>query len=104
MIDGHGVYLICFGHTPLAHAKHYLGWASNINERIATHRKGGKGCGKLLAAVNKAGIAWRVVRVWPGAEKDFERKLKKSGHGPKLCPHCSPRANSASGVTSVTYV
>ncbi len=87
MADGHGVYLICFD-RPFKHARHYLGWASNISERVETHRSDGKNCARLLAAVNAAGIPWTVTRTWPNVEKDFERKLKNQKQGPRLCPRC----------------
>jgi hypothetical protein len=85
-VIGHGVYLICFD-RPFAHAKHYLGWASNIGERIDCHRASGRRCARLIKAVNDAGIGWRVVRVWPGLEKGDERRMKSSGHS-RRCPCC----------------
>ena len=32
-----------------------------------------------------AGIGWRVVQVWPDADRRFERKLHNR-HGSRLCP------------------
>lgn len=89
---GHGVYLICF-ETRFKHAGHYLGWASNIDRRIAEHRRAGPRCAKLLAAVNRAGIDWEVVRIWPGLEKDDECRLKNRGGKARLCPRCRARAS-----------
>jgi hypothetical protein len=60
------VYLIHFDH-PFKHARHYLGWASDLPARLQAHR-GGTG-GRLLRAVNNAGITWEVVRTW--ADKDL---------------------------------
>jgi hypothetical protein len=39
----------------------------------------------LLAAVLGAGINFRVVRTWPGADRHFERKLHIR-HGSRVCP------------------
>jgi hypothetical protein len=93
-MTGHGVYLICFD-RPFKHAGHYLGWASNIAERVAEHKRTGRKCAKLLAAVNRAGITWEVVRTWPGLEKADERRLKNRGGSSRHCPRCKARALGA---------
>jgi predicted GIY-YIG superfamily endonuclease len=49
------VYLIHF-QTKLHHAQHYLGFASDLMQRIEMHRTN-RGA-KLLAAVNDNGINW----------------------------------------------
>jgi hypothetical protein len=64
-------------------AGHYIGYSDNTPERITTHRKG-QGS-PLLAAALAAGIDFRVVRVWPGTDRRFERKLHNR-HGSRLCP------------------
>lgn len=89
-MTGHGVYLICFNER-FKHAGHYLGWASNIAERVEVHRSSGNKCSRLLRAVNAAGIAWEVVKTWPGAEKGFERKLKNRGGLARCCPRCKEK-------------
>ena len=73
-----GCYLICLD-QPYFHARHYVGFANDIQRRIQTHRKGQ---GSPLLA---AGIDFRLVRVWPGADRHFERKLHNR-HGSRLCP------------------
>src|SRR5689334_12565804 len=64
-------------------AGHYVGYADDIARRVETHRKG---LGSpLLAAALAVGINFRVVRVWPDADRHFERKLHNR-HGSRLCP------------------
>src|ERR671938_1499441 len=77
-----GCYLICLD-EPYFHARHYVGFSDDIPARIATHRKG-QGS-PLLAAALAAGIDFRLVRVWPGADRRFQRKLHNR-HGSRLCP------------------
>ncbi len=77
-----GCYLVCLD-QPYFHARHYVGYSDNIAQRLRTHRKG-QGS-PLLAAALAAGIDWRLVRVWPNADRSFERKLHHR-HGSRLCP------------------
>lgn len=78
------VYLVHFD-THLSHARHYLGWTSDLTSRIRD-RAVGNGS-RLLAAVSKAGIGFRVVRTWPG-DRHLERKLKRRHDAAGLCPEC----------------
>ncbi len=64
-------------------AGHHVGYADDIARRVQTHR-GGQGS-PLLAAALAAGIHFRVVRVWPGADRHFEGKLHHR-HGSRVCP------------------
>jgi hypothetical protein len=64
-------------------AGHHIGFSDHIEERIQTHRKD-QGS-PLLAAALVAGIDFRLVRVWPGADRYFERRLHNR-HGSRLCP------------------
>ena len=81
-----GVYLIHF-HTPYGHARHYLGWSSDIPARIAEHIAG-EGA-RLTQVVTEAGIGMVAVRFWPFGSRKLERQLK-GHHSPKLCPVCNP--------------
>lgn len=90
-----GVYLICFD-SRLSHAKHYIGYANDIAKRIKRHRSN-QGA-KLLRALNLAGIAWHVVRVWKNKNREFERSLKNRKKSSFFCPMCNndvPRCNVA---------
>ncbi|OJW08019.1 MAG: hypothetical protein BGO49_20735 [Planctomycetales bacterium 71-10] len=81
---GH-VYLIHF-QTRYRHAGHYLGFATDLEQRLDQHRAG-RGA-RLLEVVGGAGIGWKVVRVWAG-DRAFERTLKRRKKAPKrLCPIC----------------
>jgi predicted GIY-YIG superfamily endonuclease len=83
------VYLIHFK-TKLHHAEHYLGFVErNLPQRIKKH-KAGAGA-KLLAALNRAGIDWEVVRVWKDGDRHFERKLKNYKKARCFCPVCGAR-------------
>ncbi len=77
------IYLIHF-ERPLAHARHYIGFAVDLPARLAQHEHGNGS--KLMAALHKLGIGWCVARTWRG-DRAFERRLKNY-HGPRLCPIC----------------
>lgn len=79
------VYLIHFDRS-FSHARHYIGWTRNLEGRLWYHRNGAGS--RLLAAVNRAGIGWHVVRTWEGTG-NFERKLHRRKNSAKLCPVCN---------------
>lgn len=80
------VYLLHFARR--FHGKqHYLGFSTNIPERVEAHRAG-RGA-PLLAAVAKRGISWRVARTWRRKDGFFEQRLKRSFALKDLCPVCS---------------
>jgi hypothetical protein len=82
------IYLLCFD-RPFHHARHYIGFTESVDtieRRCKVHRSGHGSY--LLAAVAKAGIDWKVARVWPDGDRNFERKLKNQKQGPRLCPIC----------------
>jgi predicted GIY-YIG superfamily endonuclease len=79
------VYLIHFN-EPYWHARHYMGYSSNLDQRITDHL-----CGmgsRLMEVVTEAGIEWKVARTWSG-DRRLERKLKNRKNAPALCPICS---------------
>ncbi len=79
------VYLIHFD-TQYHHAQHYVGYADNVYLRIAQHRKGNGA--RLMTVIGAAGITWRVARVWWGADRAFERRLKNRHGAGRFCPIC----------------
>jgi predicted GIY-YIG superfamily endonuclease len=82
------IYLLHFD-RPFGHARHYLGWTTCLENRLAEH---GKAHGSaLMRAVATAGIGWRVAATWPG-DRYRERQLKARGHTRK-CPICRAEAN-----------
>ena len=78
------VYLIHFD-EPYFHARHYVGWTSDIEERMERHRTG-RGS-PLLKAVTDAGIKWYVVRVWRGT-RALERIIKNRKKSRVFCYKC----------------
>lgn len=83
------IYLIHFA-RPLHHARHYLGYATDVAALPARVERHAAGRGsKLMAAVAAAGIPFEVVRTWPDGTRDDERRLKNQNHGPRLCPICN---------------
>lgn len=83
------VYLLHFD-PAYKHAKHYLGWASQLDARIAHHRNGTGA--NLTKYASKAGSQLIVARTWDNATRQTERKLKTSKHHSRLCPICNPKA------------
>jgi predicted GIY-YIG superfamily endonuclease len=85
-IDSHPgtVYLIHFD-RPYKHARHYIGWASDLDARLTEHAAG-RGA-RLLAVVKAAGIGWTLARTWTGS-RVRERQLKNQGGASRRCPAC----------------
>ena len=87
------VYLIHFD-QPYKRARHYLGYAEDLDARLERHRAGN--VARLMEVINLAGITWRVARTWQGDRK-LERKLKNRKEAPALCPICSGAAANNRG-------
>lgn len=95
--DGAGVYLLAFfrdgrhvaygGASPRGRALHYLGWSENIRRRIGEHIAG-EGS-RLCRAARLAGYELRLVRVWSGRGRDFERSIKDAHNLARVCPLCA---------------
>lgn len=82
------VYLLCFD-KKFKHAKHYIGFAQSqdsFERRLKCHVKG-RGS-KLMNAITKAGIGFKVTRTWPDGDRNFERSLKNRKNASQLCPDC----------------
>jgi predicted GIY-YIG superfamily endonuclease len=79
------VYVIHLA-TRLHHAGHYVGFATDLAQRMAQHRSG-RGA-RLMEVVTQAGIEWKLVKVWAG-DRGLERRLKRRKNTPRrLCPVC----------------
>lgn len=90
------IYLIHFD-RPYKHARHYMGSADNLQERLERH-KAGQGA-RLMEVVCSNGIGFKVVRTWKGGRNE-ERLLKNKKNTPLLCPTCNPstwKANARAG-------
>lgn len=79
------VYLIHFD-RPFGHARHYCGWALDLESRLARHRAGTGA--RLIEVIQDAGITWQVARTWEGVDRNFERALKRQGGASRRCPLC----------------
>jgi predicted GIY-YIG superfamily endonuclease len=87
------VYLLHFN-EPYHHARHYLGSANDLNERIRQH-EAGTGA-RLTQVIREHEIGFTLARtlrqaqgkLWDGGRNE-ERKLKRRHNSPKLCPICS---------------
>jgi hypothetical protein len=83
------VYLIHFD-KPYKHARHYIGFTDNLEQRIHDHEYTCKGA-RLLQVVREAGIEFKVVRTWPDGDRNFERKLHNRKKSSTLCPICQAK-------------
>lgn len=87
------VYVVHF-ERPYKHARHYLGWTRELKQRFYRHtslapiRRGSA----LMRAVVAAGIAFKVVRVWPDRTRYDERRKHGNGHSQR-CPVCCGRVS-----------
>jgi predicted GIY-YIG superfamily endonuclease len=91
------VYLLHFT-EPYQHARHYLGWAEDVEARLADHAAG-RGA-RLLAVVQSAGIDWRLARTWEGT-RARERQIKRQGGLSRSCPLCGVRPASTADRVAV---
>jgi predicted GIY-YIG superfamily endonuclease len=76
------VYLLHFD-RPYKHARHYLGWALDLEKRLDNHLNGTGA--RLLKVITEEGIGFEVVRTWPDMTLADEKRLKNQ-HSSKLCP------------------
>lgn len=78
------IYLLHFD-SPFGHARHYTGWAKDLEARIAEHRAG-RGS-NLIKHVLAAGIDFVLATTLTG-DRNRERQLKNRGGAAKWCPVC----------------
>jgi hypothetical protein len=85
MSSGAVVYLLHFERS-YAHARHYLGYTEDLEQRLATHRAG-RGS-PLIAAAIAGGIQFELAATWPG-DRTLERRLHRYKNSrARLCPIC----------------
>jgi predicted GIY-YIG superfamily endonuclease len=82
--DSRTVYLLHFD-APYQHARHYVGFTDNLENRLAEHRKGNGA--RLIQVITGVGIGFVLARTWQG-DRNFERQLKKRRCAPRYCPIC----------------
>ena len=90
------IYLLHFD-QPYKHARHYLGWASDLDARLAQHAAGTGA--RLLQVARDAGIGWQLARTWPG-DRYRERQLKNQGGRSRMCPVCKHNTPKETAVDS----
>jgi predicted GIY-YIG superfamily endonuclease len=78
--------------NPRAMAQHYIGYGDDLERRIADQLQGNGHAAALPRAFRRAGVAVFVARVWPGAGRDLERRLKRRKKARAICPACRPAA------------
>lgn len=67
------------------HARHYIGWTTDVDARVAEHLSG-QGS-PLVKAVVDAGIEVTLATTMPGT-RTMERHLKNRGNAYGVCPIC----------------
>jgi len=90
------VYLLHFDSKIANHAQHYIGYAEDVDTRVAEHRSNPGA--RLMQVAKERGIGFEVVRVWPDGDRNFERRLKNQKHAWRHCPIC--RATRMTGKQS----
>lgn len=88
-------YLICSSvalvNKPGVLVSHYVG--KTVRQPAARLKEHATMQGaKLTAAFIRAGGTLTITRVWGGAERDTETRIKAYGKLHLLCPACNPRA------------
>jgi predicted GIY-YIG superfamily endonuclease len=89
MIDTKGIVYLLHFDPPYKHARHYLGWTTDLEhfqKRLENHRKGYGA--HLTVAARKAGVAMSVVIKSHGTFAD-EQRLKRLKGMTRYCPECS---------------
>jgi hypothetical protein len=89
------VYLLCLGDglsrgKQPGNARHYVGWAIDVERRLNEHTSGGRKSSPLVKAATEAGCEVTLARVWPDVTRAFERFIKDQKHAPRHCPLCKP--------------
>lgn len=83
-----GVYLIHFDSPLSGRAQHYIGWSTDVFQRLHQHRHN-QGA-RILEVCNERGINYHIARVWKWKTRSFERQLKNRHGARVLCPVCNP--------------
>jgi predicted GIY-YIG superfamily endonuclease len=82
------IYLLHFSEA-FKHAKHYVGFATDLPSRLAEHANGTGA--RLLQVITEAGLSFELARTWNGTRKG-ERRIKNRGGATRICPLCNPTA------------
>jgi predicted GIY-YIG superfamily endonuclease len=89
------IYLLHFERS-YRHARHYLGWTENLEQRLEAHRSG-RGS-PLVAAAVADGIEFQLAATWSG-DRHRERKFHRyKNSGARLCPICRAEQQTATST------
>jgi predicted GIY-YIG superfamily endonuclease len=77
------VYLLHFDRS-YRHARHYIGFTQNLEQRLSEHRAG-RGS-PLIAAAIADGIDFQLAAVWEGDRRDERRLHRQKNARARLCP------------------
>ena len=79
------VYLLHFDRS-YRHARHYIGFTQNLEQRLEEHRAG-RGS-PLVAAAIADGIDFQLAAIWEGDRHDERRLHRQKNTRARLCPLC----------------
>lgn len=81
------VYVLHFD-PPFKQAKHYVGFTDqeDVGDRIVEHLKGTGS--RLVRAAVGAGVTIHIAHVFVGADRHFERRIKRSTDVCRWCRMC----------------
>jgi hypothetical protein len=88
------VYLLHFERPYAGPSRHYLGWTTDLENRLRQHREGTGSVATRRAF--EQGIVFELVRTWLG-DRGLERGLKAQGAQTNACPKCG-RADRRKGA------
>lgn len=80
------VYILHFSDAVSGRARHYVGFANNVNGRL-WHHQNGSGA-RLTQVAAERGIEMSLARTFDGADRSFERRLKNTKNTARYCPMC----------------
>jgi predicted GIY-YIG superfamily endonuclease len=86
------VYLLHLDSKLTGHAGHYMGFTTNLEQRLSDH-KGGR-TARLMEVARERGVGFKLVRTWERVTRNFERQLKNRKNSPQLCPVCCARGEA----------
>ena len=67
------------------HARHYIGWAHDVDARVREHLASGGS--PLVRAAVLAGVDVQLAATFPGS-RHLERRLKRWHKTGQFCPRC----------------
>ena len=95
------VYLLHFDRS-YRHARHYIGFTQNLEQRLSEHRAG-RGS-PLIAAAIADGIDFQLAAVWEGDRHDERRLYRQKNARARLCPICVASDDTAAPAAAAPTV